>query len=234
MARIRTIKPEFFTSSDIGSLTPLSRLFYVALWCESDREGRLNWNSKTFKARYFPYDGCDIEAMANELINAGLITIYTVDYKQYCDIPSFKNHQMINNRESESILPSRVKVASPRVQAEGRKEGKERKEGKSRKGFDLFWSAYPKKAGKADAEKSWDKINPDADLQNRILTAVSQASKNPDWIKEGGQFIPHAATWLNGKRWEDSLPVQLIEKSQYKNGDKLPNGMTWFNGRAMA
>jgi hypothetical protein len=40
MARIRTIKPEFFTSEDIVSLTPLARLFYVSLWCEADREAR--------------------------------------------------------------------------------------------------------------------------------------------------------------------------------------------------
>ena len=54
MARIRTIKPEFFTSEDIVGMTPLARLFYVALWCESDREGRLEWKPNTFKLRYLP------------------------------------------------------------------------------------------------------------------------------------------------------------------------------------
>ena len=43
MARIRTIKPEFFTSDDICALSPLARLLYVGLWCEADREGRLVW-----------------------------------------------------------------------------------------------------------------------------------------------------------------------------------------------
>lgn len=128
MARIRTIKPEFFTSNDIVSLTPLSRLFYISLWCESDREGRLNWNTKTFKMRYLPADNCNIDDLANELIEAGLIVVYEIDDKKYAEIPSFKNHQVINNRESESVLPSRVKVACKRVSAEGRKEGKERKE----------------------------------------------------------------------------------------------------------
>ena len=41
MARIRTIKPDFFTSEDIVGLTPEARLLYIALWCEADREGRL-------------------------------------------------------------------------------------------------------------------------------------------------------------------------------------------------
>ena len=131
MARIRTIKPEFFTSADIVSLTPLARLFHVSLWCEADREARLGWNTKTFKMRYLPADNCDIQSLADELIEANLIILYEVDGKEYAEIPSFKNHQVINNRESESIIPSRVKVACKRVQAEGRKEGKEGKEGAS-------------------------------------------------------------------------------------------------------
>ena len=126
MARIRTIKPEFFTSEDIVNLTPLARLFYVSLWCEADREGRLDWRVGTLKMRYFPADNCDIQDLANELISAGLIALYEVDGKQYAEIPSFKTHQIINNRESDSTRPPRVKHASPRVLGEG-KEGKERK-----------------------------------------------------------------------------------------------------------
>ena len=63
MARIRTIKPEFFTSEDIVSLSPLARLLYVALWCEADKEGRLVWKPLTFKLRYLPADDCDIKAV---------------------------------------------------------------------------------------------------------------------------------------------------------------------------
>ncbi|RNF93802.1 hypothetical protein EFK07_03350 [Pseudomonas putida] len=37
--------------------------------------------------------------------------------------------------------------------------------------------------------------------------ALAAWSKSHDWTKDSGQFIPHAATWLNGKRWEDELPV---------------------------
>lgn len=124
MARIRTIKPEFFTSEDIVNLTPLSRLFYVSLWLEADREGRLEWKPRTFKLRYFPADDCDIEAMGRELVEAGLIVLYD---DKFAEIPSFAKHQVINNRESASEIPARVKVASPRVQAEG-KEGRKGKE----------------------------------------------------------------------------------------------------------
>lgn len=74
--------------------------------------------------------------------------------------------------------------------------------------FDLFWRAYPRKKSKGDAEKAWAKIHPDEQLTEHILRAVEQAKTSADWRKDGGQFIPHPATWLNRRGWEDehSLP----------------------------
>lgn len=125
MARIRTIKPEFFTSEDIVNLTPLARLFYVSLWCEADRAGRLEWKPKTLKLRYLPGDSCDVDLLAGELFNAGLVVLYQVDDKQFAEIPTFAKHQVINNRESESTIPPRVRHAST-TRESGRKEGKGR------------------------------------------------------------------------------------------------------------
>ncbi len=134
MARIRTIKPEFFTSEDICSVTPLARLFYVSLWCEADRMGRLEWRPGTLKLRYMPGDTCSIDQLAEELRGRGLIVLYEVDGKPYAEIPTFAKHQVINNRESLSVLPPRVNDASGtrkgRVKAEG-KEGREGKDGGS-------------------------------------------------------------------------------------------------------
>ncbi len=114
MARIRTVKPEFFTSEDIVSLSPLARLLYIATWCEADKEGRLQWKPRTFKIRYLPADDCDIEELCSELINAGLVKLYD-DGLAY--IPRFSSHQHVNPREAASTLPdpetSRVPHASP-------------------------------------------------------------------------------------------------------------------------
>ena len=115
MARIRTIKPEFFTSEDIVALSPLARLLYIACWCESDRAGRFEWRPGTLKLRYFPGDACDIDTLATELLDRQLVRVYEVDGRFFAEIPSFTRHQIINNRESPSTIPARVK-------AEGRKE----------------------------------------------------------------------------------------------------------------
>ncbi len=72
--------------------------------------------------------------------------------------------------------------------------------------FERFWSIYPRKVSKADAKKAWAKIKVNADLFNLMAKALAAWTVSADWTKDGGQFIPHAATWLNGKRWEDELP----------------------------
>lgn len=118
MARIRTIKPDFFTSEDIVGLSPLARLLYIATWLEADREGRMAWRPRTLKLRYLPGDTCDIDALADELLVHGLVVLYTLDGQQYACIPTFTRHQVINNRESPSVLPAppdAINTGGPRV-----------------------------------------------------------------------------------------------------------------------
>ena len=69
--------------------------------------------------------------------------------------------------------------------------------------FETFWKAYPKKKSKGQAEKTFNKINPDEQLLATILLKIEQAGKSINWLKEDGQYIPYPATWLNAKGWED-------------------------------
>ena len=73
--------------------------------------------------------------------------------------------------------------------------------------FAEFWKSYPRKSAKASAKKAFEKLNPDRHLLNRILAALAWQIHSPDWTKDGGQFIPYAATYLNGRRWEDEAPA---------------------------
>jgi len=132
MARIRTIKPEFFTSEDIVYRTPRARLLYIALWCECDREGRMQWKPGTFKRRYFPEDDCDINELCKELTDAGLVRLYG---DGLAHVPSFSRHQQVNPRETASVLPDpgqREKHASARVS-----DAQTGREGKGKEGNDL-------------------------------------------------------------------------------------------------
>lgn len=218
MARIRTIKPEFFTSEDVVSLTPMARLLYIALWCEADREGRLAWKPRTFKIRYFPADNCDVDEMSEELLTRGMVVQYG---EGLAHIPKFLSHQHINPREAQSELPAPTRsdassTRAPRVTDTqvGRKERKERNTRQNAsEGFDAFWAVYPNRKARADAERAWSKLKPNAELQATILRAIAEQCQGEDWSKEGGRYVPHASTWLNGSRWLDetsSRPALLL------------------------
>ena len=70
-------------------------------------------------------------------------------------------------------------------------------------GFDAFWQAYPRKVSKQAARKAWERLSPDEALLSAILAAVERDKQSDQWQRDGGQFIPYPATWLNGRRWED-------------------------------
>lgn len=221
MARIRTIKPEFFTSEDIVSLSPLARLFYVSLWCEADREGRFEWKPRTLKMRYLPADNCDIDTLGQELIDSGLVNLYEANGRTYAHIPGFTRHQVINNREQDSDLPpppQRVKDACL-TRESGRKEGREGKEGNTRdadaprdeapspsapEGFDAFWAEWPsggRKGGKPECLKVWRKDRLEAQAAT-IVAHVKALKTSREWLKDGGEFIPAPVVYLRGKRWD--------------------------------
>ena len=72
--------------------------------------------------------------------------------------------------------------------------------------FDDFWAVYPRKVAKQDAKKAWDKLKPSEELTEEIIHGVLRLSTSDQWTREGGMFIPHPATFLNGQRWNDELP----------------------------
>ena len=83
--------------------------------------------------------------------------------------------------------------------------------------FAKFWEIYPKKQGKGAAEKSWDKIRPSAELFEKIMYSVkANIDGNPQWHKDGGQYIPNPATWLNQKRWEDATDWVICGNHGYE------------------
>jgi hypothetical protein len=79
--------------------------------------------------------------------------------------------------------------------------------------FDQFWQAYPKKRSKGDARRAWQKLQPSPALVQQILTALGWQVLQPQWTKDGGQFIPHPATWLRGERWDDEPMVDARQQA---------------------
>lgn len=81
--------------------------------------------------------------------------------------------------------------------------------------FDAFWSAYPKKKDKANAQKAFKKVDAPIEV---LLNAIEKQKKSADWLKENGRFIPYPSTWLNGRRWEDDVDVGFIHGHVHVDG----------------
>ena len=86
--------------------------------------------------------------------------------------------------------------------------------------FDTFWSAYPKKTGKADARKKFEKLVTDESTLSAILKSLEYLKTTEQWQKDSGKYIPYPATWLNHKRWEDETAQPPAEPR--KSGDLIP------------
>ncbi|MFI5473156.1 hypothetical protein ACIA6D_23315 [Streptomyces cacaoi] len=108
MARIRTIKPEFFTSLTVADLPLTARLTFVGLWTHADDAGRCVDDPRLIKAAIWPLDdrtAADVELDLRALSESSLITRYTLKQKRYIAVTGWDEHQRIN-RPTASKLPA--------------------------------------------------------------------------------------------------------------------------------
>lgn len=92
--------------------------------------------------------------------------------------------------------------------------GMSKKRNETDERFSEFWKHYPRKVAKADAEKAWKAARINGEFQS-VIDAIEQQKQSDQWTKDGGQFIPYAATWIRKKRWADELSPQLPAMSLY-------------------
>lgn len=98
MARIRTVKPEFWTSEQIAECSPSARLLFIGMWNFCDDAGIHPASLKRLKMEVFPGDlleQSDIAALVGELIANGLVIEYEAQGKAYWQVTGWK-HQKID------------------------------------------------------------------------------------------------------------------------------------------
>lgn len=106
MARIRMIKPEFFDDPEIGDLSFPARLFFIGLWTQADRAGRLREDFRRLKARLFPFDpDVQIEALLVELTAKDMVRRYQDRAGTHLIwVRNFQKHQRPHVKEQESVI----------------------------------------------------------------------------------------------------------------------------------
>lgn len=108
MPRLRTIKPEFWSSAQVMDCKLVTRLFFIGLWNFADDAGRHKLEPRRLKAQIFPADdeiiSKTILGMLDELSTNGLINRYDVAGVSYFEITGWKRHQRID-KPHKSHLP---------------------------------------------------------------------------------------------------------------------------------
>jgi hypothetical protein len=92
--------------------------------------------------------------------------------------------------------------------------------------FDTFWRAYPRKVSKGDARNCFTRAIKKTTLA-KMLEALAWQRNQPQWLKNGGAYVPHASTWLNGERWDDEPFETPMLKEQTVNN--LSAVRAWLN-----
>lgn len=247
MARIRTLKPEFFRHEELFDLEQESglpvRLAYAGLWTACDRKGRFKWRPRALKSEILPYDDVDFSRVLDALASRGFCVRYVSEGESYGYVPTFLDHQYINNRESESTIPEPLpnlivdasSTREPRVShaplgegVVGRSSRKESDASKTRRAdmqkIEDIYFAYPRRVAKTAALKAIEKASRSVPL-DILLARTQQFAEQVRREHKEVEFIPHPATWFNQGRYEDE-GLKVPEPKPFKT-------LTWEEFNAL-
>lgn len=232
MARIRTIKPEFFQHEELFDLEietglPI-RLAFAGLWTQCDREGRFKWRARSLKAQVLPFDECDFSRVLDALTTRGFIRKYTVDGREFGVVTRFKDHQVINNRESKSKIPeppnpkhgndltreARVDHAGSEklMHAQGERKGKEH--GKEQDKNTLLVAASPDGGDSAKTSKAKFVFEPeDRELAEFMFSKIRRIE--PTFSE------PKFERWAN--------EIRLMRTSDNRTREEIRSLFCWAN-----
>ena len=224
MAKIRGFKPDLWTDEDFVEVSPFARLLWMGMWNFACDNGHLPDKSKQIKMRILPTDDVNCADLLRELADQGLIQ--RVD--GWITVPNLTRHQKPDKRWWQACekpgctkpdanpqhetrsghTGARGGKSGPRADVSGVDGDVSRSDTRAPAAadaeFDTFWAAYPRKDAKANAKKAHAKA-----LKKASASAIMAglARHLPKWAAGDAKFIPHAATWLNGERWDDVVDV---------------------------
>lgn len=234
----RMVHSTVWESGQVAKLSRDARLLYIGLITLGDDDGRLKGSAALIRSQVFPYDDDvkvgDVAQWISEIKAQRLLVSYDVEGEEYLFHPKWEEYQHIReDRRRDSHIPapaldflpmatirqpngnqmgdkvppkiSKVKISKENINTVGHDEA-----------FAIFWEKYPRKIGKKAAWKAWAKIAWTRDLHERIMTSLTAACTSEQWTKDSGRYIPHAATWLNGERWEDELTPGKAKNTKYE------------------
>jgi hypothetical protein len=239
MGRIRTIKPEFPQSENIGKLSRDSRLLYIQLWTIADDSGRARAASRMLASLLYPYDDDArdlIDRWLDELEGGGHIRRYDVGGSYYLEIVKWLEHQKID-KPSASRLPS-FDAGSPIVREDSTTDlgpvprTIDPDQGSSTSAsppvssrFDEFWKEYPKRDGdnpRKPAEKKFNALVKTGVDPGAIIAGAKQAAADARRRQiYATKYVPQAIKWLNDQRFLDCAAQAFADEPERMDWDAV-------------
>ena len=221
----RILKESICTSENIDSLSAFQETVFYRLIVTCDDYGRMDARPKLLSSKLFPLKdirAAQIEDALRALTSAELVILYEVDGKPFLQMKTWDRHQQVRAKKSRypspddgikqeenncnQLVSDDSKCPRNPIQSESLSESESNPNARMREiPFEEFWNVYPKRSAKQDAIKAWKKLKVDETLFQTIVAAIERQKKSSQWQEDGGKYIPHPATWLNGHRWEDEV-----------------------------
>lgn len=219
----RIIKESICTSDSLDKLTWFEEVLFYRLIVNCDDYGRFDGRPSIIKNRLFPLKETlttkTVSGAINKLASAGLVVLYVFENKPYLYLPTWNHHQNVRAKRSKYPAPEDARLIDVACVNTSESKCKQMEAdvpviqsnpnpypnpnpNPTREAFDVFWSVYPKKVGKGEARKAFEKAKVSLEV---LLHAIEVQKSSQQWKKDGGQYIPNPATWLNQGRWEDEL-----------------------------
>jgi hypothetical protein len=204
MARIRAVKPEFFSSETVAKLSRDARLTFIGLWTEADDYGRLPEQTRVLKGHLWALDDdvtpTDVSLHIQQMVDAGLVTRYEVDGRRYLHICGWEEHQKMN-RKAGAKHPAPPSAGTPTggstadavsTQCAGTAEAVGERKGKEGKGI----TSLPRSETEAALSTGRDEDEPIA------------APPTPE-TDDGAEARARAAAAVLGRRDSEASPVTV-------------------------
>jgi len=233
----RILKESICSSDSIDQLSAFQEIFFYRLIVNCDDYGRMDARPKILASRLFPLKDLrtnQIEDALRALTSAELVILYEVDGKPFLQMKTWDRHQQVRARKSKypsaddgickQMISDDIKCPRNPIQSESNPNPNPNpKAAALGASFDRFWAVYPRHEGKQTALKAFSSLNPSEELLQTMIQAIEKQKCSDQWKKGGGQYIPHPASWIRGKRWEDEplpgkiLPAQDFPQRSYDN-----------------
>jgi hypothetical protein len=249
MARIRTIKPEFWLDEDLSELSCETHMFAAALLNHCDDEGYFNANPKLLHAQIFALRELDgtVAVIIQNLENIGYLTLFTgTDGKNYGHVTNFNKHQTINKPKASKIITLKPLPYSDGTTTEQLPLGKEQGTGKGKEQGKENKTSIPAKSPRTKPSFDYSSWGEEPDpiilkdwhaMRSRLKavpsqTAINQLAKQIQLARQNGYSVNDVLSECVLRGWK-GFRFEWLENTHKTNGRSTKSTVGDHNQQAM-